>query len=85
LRRAAGLALIAAAVAAKPAASISRLIAAFANLSTVDSLDFELEVFVPPDCERVLPLDFERVLPPVFFVLFRVLDLAIANLPTGPR
>src|SRR6476646_9486892 len=35
LRRAAGLALIAAAAAAKPAASISLLIAAFANLSTV--------------------------------------------------
>jgi hypothetical protein len=35
LRRAAGLALIAAAAAARPAASISLLIAAFANLSIV--------------------------------------------------
>jgi hypothetical protein len=42
LRRAEGLALIAAAAAASPAASISLLIAAFANLSTVsDELDEE--------------------------------------------
>ena len=42
LRRADGLALIAAAAAARPAASISLLIAAFANLSTVsDELDEE--------------------------------------------
>ena len=40
LRRAAGLALIAAAAAARPAASISLLIAAFANLSTVLLPDF---------------------------------------------
>ena len=45
LRRAAGLALIAAAAAAKPAASISLLIAAFANLSTVVLPD----LFDPPD------------------------------------
>jgi hypothetical protein len=42
LRRAAGLALIAAAAAARPAASISLLIAALASLSTV-SLDEEPE------------------------------------------
>jgi hypothetical protein len=41
LRRAAGLALIAAAAAARPAASISLLIAAFANLSTVSFRELE--------------------------------------------
>jgi hypothetical protein len=41
LRRAAGLALIAAAAAARPAASISLLIAAFANLSRLSFLDRE--------------------------------------------
>src|SRR5580765_6326194 len=49
LRRAAGLALIAAAAAASPAASISLLIAALASLSTVIVLDFEddrLDVFL---------------------------------------
>jgi len=45
-RRAFGLALIAAAAAARPAASISLLIAAFANLSTVsDELDEDRELF----------------------------------------
>jgi hypothetical protein len=49
LRRAAGLALIAAAAAARPAASISLLIAALASLSTVSlPEDFEdlVEVFL---------------------------------------
>jgi hypothetical protein len=47
-RRAFGLALIAAAAAARPAASISLLIAAFASLSTVsDELDEDrLDVFL---------------------------------------
>jgi hypothetical protein len=43
LRRAAGLALIAAAAAASPAPSISRLIAALAILSTVDLLEREVD------------------------------------------
>ena len=48
LRRADGLALIAAAAAARPAASISLLIAAFASLSTVSDLldEDRLEVFL---------------------------------------
>ena len=61
--RAFGLALIAAAAAARPAASISLLIAALASLSTVVLLElFELED------------DFDDPL--------RVLDFAIANLPS---
>lgn len=80
LRRAAGLALIAAAAAASPAASISRLIAALAILSTVLSLelpDFEACDFEAFDFEaRGLE---ERVEP---VELFRLVDLAIANLPS---
>ena len=67
LRRAAGLALIAAAAAASPAASISRLIAALVILSTALSLR------VDEDEERLLE-DLEDPL--------RVLDFAIANLPS---
>ena len=48
LRRAPGLALIAAAAAARPAASISLLIAALASLSTV-LLSFEPDDFLPDD------------------------------------
>jgi hypothetical protein len=59
LRRAAGLALIAAAAAARPAASISLLIAAFVNLSTVVLPDFAER---PDDAvEDDLELDLEGV------------------------
>jgi hypothetical protein len=51
LRRAAGLALIAAAAAARPAPIISRLIAALVILSTVD-------LFEPEDPEPFFVLDF---------------------------
>jgi hypothetical protein len=72
LRRAAGLALIAAAAAANPAASISLLSAAFANLSTV----------LLPDVDE--PLDDER--PDDDFVEVRedvfLGDLAIAFSPS---
>jgi hypothetical protein len=91
LRRAAGLALIAAAAAASPAASISRLIAAFAILSTVLSFeaerdfevrDVELCDFEAADFEAG---DFEdRAFDERVEAgeLFRLVDLAIANLPS---
>jgi hypothetical protein len=60
--RAFGLALIAAAAAASPAASISLLIAAFASLSTVLFLDFEVEP--EDDLEDVLLADFAIALSP---------------------
>jgi hypothetical protein len=60
LRRAAGLALIAAAAAARPAASISLLIAAFANLSTV--LSFAPEDLPADDFEDVFLVDLAILL-----------------------
>jgi hypothetical protein len=57
LRRAEGLALIAAAAAARPAASISLLIAAFASLSTVSDLldEDRLEVLLADFAIDYLP------------------------------
>ena len=73
--RAAGLALIAAAAAARPAASISLLIAAFASLSTValfdrDDEDPPLDDEVERDDEDLLREELLRV------------DLAIALSPS---
>jgi len=76
--RAFGLALIAAAAAARPAASISLLIAAFASLSVVlfdepDDRELELDDLDPAAEDRdLLPEDLDPVL---------LLDLAITNLP----
>jgi len=64
LRRADGLALIAAAAAARPAASISLLIAALASLSTVLSLELErerLEVFRVDLAIRFTPLSSDQI------------------------
>jgi hypothetical protein len=63
LRRAAGLALIAAAAAARPAASISLLNAAFASLSTV-LLFFDLELEPEDDLEDVFLADFAMFISP---------------------
>ena len=76
--RAFGLALIAAAAAARPAASISLLIAAFASFSVVlfdepDERELELDDLDPAAEDRDLfPDDLDLVL---------LLDLAITNLP----
>lgn len=61
LRRADGLALIAAAAAANPAASISLLIAALASLSTVSDLDDD---DLEDDLEEVLRADLAIALSP---------------------
>ena len=64
LRRAEGLALIAAAAAARPAASISLLIAALASLSTVLSPELELErleVFRVDLAIRFTPLSSDQI------------------------